>query len=87
MVADYRPIFPPNPVGGDAPAFPVINAPGAPEDYPGLTKREEFAKAALVAVIRSFGACDPEGSADAAVRHADALLAALSPHTPRHERG
>jgi hypothetical protein len=31
---------------GNTPAYPVIGAPGAKEDYPGLTKREAFAMAA-----------------------------------------
>lgn len=79
MVADYWPLPPPpKRKAGDDPARPVVGAPGAPQDYPGLSKREELAKAALPAVIRSFGACDPEGSAAAAVRHADALIAALN---------
>lgn len=63
---------------GDEPAFPVVGAAGAQQDFGGLTKREDFAKAALVAAIRSFGSCDPAGSAKSAVAHADALLAELA---------
>lgn len=36
---------------GNAPAYPVVGAPGAPEDYPGLTKREAFAMAALTGLL------------------------------------
>lgn len=33
------------------PAFPVIGAPGAPEDYPGMSLRDYFAAKALAAML------------------------------------
>lgn len=41
------------------PAFPVIGAPGAPEDYPGMKLRDYFAAKALPAVIREY--CEGNG--------------------------
>lgn len=32
------------------PAFPVVNAPGAPEDYPGMSLRDYYAGQALIAL-------------------------------------
>ena len=41
------------------PAFPVIGAPGAPEDYPGMTLRDYFAAKAMQAFLH--GAVLPPG--------------------------
>lgn len=65
---------------GASPAYPVINAHGAPEDYPGLTKRE------LIAAMAMQGLCSSEQYASAtseliaahSVEISDALLAELS---------
>lgn len=64
---------------GNMPASPVINALGAPEDYPGLTKREFFA-----GMIFAHGwnpSLPTEMVAKAATVGADALLAELAKGT------
>lgn len=72
---------------GSEPACPVTGAPGAPEDYPGLTKRDAFAMAAMQGVLanpgderngNSINNGTPDGVADFAIAHADALLNRLS---------
>jgi hypothetical protein len=36
------------------PAFPVINAPGADQDYPGMTLRDYFAAKAMQAMVAEY---------------------------------
>ena len=57
------------------PAFPVVGAPGAPEDYPGMTLRDYFA----AKVMQGMWACaDVRGNSEALARGAyemaDAML-------------
>lgn len=67
---------------GVLPAHPVIGAPGAPEDYPGLTKRELFAAMAMQGIVTNWQHdWFPENHAKFAVECADALLAALTPES------
>lgn len=68
---------------GNDPAYPVIGAPGAQQDYPGLTKRELIAAMSLQGIRANAGwidraAFDSFSVADQAVHDADALLAELA---------
>ncbi len=65
---------------GSQPAHPVIGSPGAPEDYPGLTKRELFAAMAMqgFAADPDMAHVEPRAIAIGAVSWADALLAELA---------
>lgn len=70
---------------GAMPAHPVIGAPGAPEDYAGLTKRELFAMTAMQGLLanpyyaQEVADRATNGTlASAAVWHADQLLAELA---------
>lgn len=59
------------------PAFPVIGAPGAPEDFPGMTLRDYFAAKAMQAIVRPGGDGTPAYCvAGRAYAFADAMLAA-----------
>jgi hypothetical protein len=60
------------------PAFPVIGAPGAPEDFPGMTLRDYFAAKAMEAgLTRGLpGGGDFDILADASYKAADAMLKA-----------
>jgi MinD superfamily P-loop ATPase len=62
----------------DMPAMPIENT---SDYYPGLTKREEIAKANMAALLSNSAIIDTfagiENVAKEAVRAADALLAAL----------
>jgi hypothetical protein len=51
-------------------------------DYAGLTKREEFAKAAMIGLLAANWEASNEDVAAAAAEQADALIAALNktPH-------
>jgi hypothetical protein len=69
---------------GSEPAYPVIGAPGSPEDYPGLSKRELIAAMAMQGLLanpfyaQEMQSCNCSGSThSAAVYHADQLLAEL----------
>lgn len=58
------------------PAFPVIGAPGAPGDYPGMTLRDWFAGKALIGILTEAGSdCHEDIVAKRAYFIADALLA------------
>jgi hypothetical protein len=65
------------------PAFPVIGAPGAPEDYPGMTLRDYFAAKAMQGLLahprcNDVGREEPETTeyvAEEAYAVADAMLA------------
>lgn len=72
---------------GNSPAYPVPLGPdetwaegrGSPN---GMTKREEFAKAAMQGMCAGGWSTDPLGTAAQALAHADALLAALQGEAP-----
>lgn len=61
------------------PAFPVIGAPGAPEDFPGMSLRDHFAGQALAGLLCSthpdHSAPSWEAYAACAYGHADAMIA------------
>ena len=77
---------------GDMPAYPVIGAPGAKEDYPGMTIRHLFAMAAMQGYCANqqwmHNACKSSGlEADvcisiAAFEVADAMLAEAAKESP-----
>lgn len=64
------------------PAFPVVGAPGAKEDYPGMTLRDYFAAKAMYGVIsgQEHRGSEPiiEAVAEHAYNIADAMLAERS---------
>ena len=61
----------PEPVG-KKPAFPVIGARGAPEDYPGISIRDYLAGQAVSGLV---GRYNPADAAKQAYAYADAMLA------------
>lgn len=73
---------------GNQPAFPVVINDNHEEHWPGLTKREEFAKAAMQGIKSNPELCricsdvpgktQAQAIANMAVQDADALLAELA---------
>ncbi len=64
-------------IDGNAPAYPVVGAPGAPEDYPGIPIRLAIAAQLMASTMLSLKGIGSNADAcDITLKLADALIAA-----------